>query len=90
VGGGERLDTDCGFRTIPSDPALEVRARRGDLTPAVVVLRIQRLPREAGCEDDPEKWDEDHDTDSLEEEVRVIEEGGAHQRPPERREKSWR
>jgi hypothetical protein len=89
VGGGERLGTDCGFRTIPSNPALEVRTWWGDLTPAVVILGVQRLFREAGREDDAEKGDEDHDTDSLEEEVRVIEEGGAHQRPPERREKSW-
>jgi hypothetical protein len=90
VGGGERLGTDCGFRTIPPDPALEVRTWRGDLTPAVVILGVQRLLRETGREDDSEKGDEDHDTDSLEKEVRIIEEGGAHQRPPERREKSWR
>jgi hypothetical protein len=73
----------------PPDPALEVGARRSDLTPAVVILGVRRLLRVAGREDDSEKGDEDHDTDSLEEEVRIIEEGVTHQRPPERREKSW-
>jgi hypothetical protein len=89
VGGGERLGADYGLWTIPSDPALEVVTWRDDHTPTVVILGFQRLFREAGREDDAEKGDEDHDTDSLEKEVRIIEEGGTHQRPPERKEKSW-